>query len=308
MNIFRAYFSGFAKAARMPRPVLLIYSLNLILALLIVFPMSELLHSSLGQSTNAAELIKGFRMTIFADFLRTNALAFQAILSSVKWILLIYWLASVFFAGGILQGFSENKFSMAAFFRGAGFHFFRFLGISILVLLMHVLFLLLVWVPVILIINIHIQSGDESAIRNSLLIGAGIYIFLLIFALAVNDYAKIYGFTHQTNSFKAFGGGLKYVWSHFGKAYLLYLMLLLLPAALIFGYFKADAEIDTRLRYGIIFSVLLQQAFIILRIWFRMWIYASPFVMLRANEDKNEIQKFPPAQSVSDDDTMKAQD
>jgi hypothetical protein len=285
MNIFRAYFSGLRKAAGLPRPVFVIYFVNLLLALLIVFPLYSITNAKIGASLNVNDLLQQFHWPVFSDFFRNNIGAVKAVLAQVKWILLIYWLLSVFFAGGIIRTLNEDRFSMAAFFHGAGFNFFRFLGISIIVLLLHALVILIIYIPAFFIISKG-EFGNEVPIVITVGIAFALHAFLLVWLFAVNDYSRFYAVLHNKNSLKAFAGGFRYVIKKFGKAYFLYLFLLILPAASVYGYFRADAEIGTRTRNGLIAVFFVQQAFIILRIWFRIWIFASPLKMYKRDFEK----------------------
>ena len=288
MNIFQAYFSGLRKAAGLPRPVFVIYFVNLLLALLIVFPLYSITNTEIGASLNVNSLLERFSWSVFSDFFRDNSGAIKAVLSQVKWILLIYWLLSVFFAGGIIRTLNEDKFSMASFFHGAGFNFFRFLGISIIVLLLHMLVILIIYIPAFLIIT-ESDFGSETPIVITLGIAFALHAFLLVWLFALNDYSKFYAVLHNKNSLNAFAGGFRYVLKKFGKAYFLYLFLLILPAASVYGYFRADAEIDTHTKNGLIAAFFVQQGFIILRIWFRIWIFASPLKMYKRDFEKQSI-------------------
>ncbi|MEA2041075.1 MAG: hypothetical protein U9N85_00795 [Bacteroidota bacterium] len=295
MNIFKAYFSGLKESVRLPRPVFLIYGINLLLALLIVFPLYSIANQEIGNSLNINNLLENFSAHLFSDFFRESGDSLFAVFSQIKWIVLIYWLLSVFFAGGIIRTLNQDKFSMASFFHGAGQNFFKFLGISLSVLIFHALIILIIYVPAGFIIS-SFSAITETAIVYTLGVAFTIHAFFIVLLFAVNDYSKFYSVLHNRNSLRSIIGGFRYVFKNFGKAYFLYLFLLIIPFFTIYGYFRLDAEVGTQTKNGVIAVFFIQQALILLRIWFRIWIYASPLQMFSRDykdyaEARNEIER-----------------
>ena len=290
MNIIRAYFSGLKEAVRLPRPVFLIYFINLFLALLIVFPLYNIADTEIGTSLSINSLLANFSASLFSDFFRVAGNAINAVLSQVKWIVLIYWILSVFFAGGIIRTLNQDRFSMASFFHGAGYNFFRFLGISLTLILIHIIVILLIYIPTILIMST-VSSPSEFGIMLTLSIAIIIHILVLVLLFAVNDFSKFHSVLFKQSIIKSVFGGFRYVFKNFGKAYFLWLILLVIPAITVFGYLRIDAEIGTHTKNGVIAVFFIQQAFIILRIWFRIWMYSSPLQMFTTDYFNSEAVK-----------------
>ncbi len=290
MNIFKAYFLGFKEAVRLPRPVFLIYFINLLLGVMIILPFYGIMDSQFGQSAEAFSLLKGFDYSVWADFFNNSHAGISLLLGQIKWSLLVYWLISIFLAGGIIRTLNQDKFTMTSFFSGAGYNFFKFFRISIVMLVLQIILILIVYIPTFSIIHsISGSANSELAMERVFFTGVVIHILLMLILLMTGDYSKYYAALYDTSkTFKAVKGGFSYVFHNFFRTYGLYLILVIVPGLLVYGYFKVDSNIGTNTKFGILVMFLLQQIFIILRIWFRVWIYSSPLKMFTADFLKND--------------------
>lgn len=290
MNIIKAYFLGFREAVRLPRPVFLIYFINLMLGVMIILPFYGIMDAQIGESIEAKSLIKSFDYSILADFYNNSQAGISLLLGQIKWTMFVYWIMSIFLAGGIIRTLNQDKFSMTSFFSGAGYSFFRFFKISIVMLIIHIFTLLLVYIPTFLIIGaVASNPNSETTVIAIFFTGFVIHILLMLILLMTNDYSKFYSALYDTSkTFKAIKGGFSYVFKNFIRTYSLYLMLVIIPALLVYAYFRVNAELGTTTKFGIIIMFFVQQAFIILRIWFRVWTYSSPLQMFTADFLKND--------------------
>lgn len=309
MNLPKAYIKGFAKAGKSPRLIFILYLSNLFTALLLAMPFKDFLERSFGNSKLSENLLDGFDFTVFSNLFHYNTSGVFAILGSIKWLLLAYFLLSMFLTGGIIRVLNRDKFSNSAFFSGATFNFFRFVGLGIIILFFQILFLLAVYVPLNLIID-SLQQKFVSEITYYYWIGGAIILHLFIFLLIsiIGDYAKFYlELKNSFNIFKAFWKGIKYVFSHFFKTYFLYLILLFLPAVIMYVYLYFESDIKMATGIGILIVLAMQQVFVLLRVFLRIWILASQFKMYdddftetREIEKDEAFSKFkpePPAKS-----------
>ncbi len=139
---------AFAKAGKSPRLIFILYLANLFTALLLALPFKDFLERSFENSKLPQNLLEGFDITVFSNLVYYNSSGLFALLGSLKWFILAYFLLSIFLSGGIIRVLNRDKFSNSAFFSGATFNFFRFLGLSILFIFVQILFLAAVYVPV----------------------------------------------------------------------------------------------------------------------------------------------------------------
>jgi hypothetical protein len=293
MNVFKAYSTGLRRAIKLPRPVFLIYLVNLLVGIILVFPLYELMDSVMGNTKALSQILRNFDALIFSDFLSQTSSGIKVLFTQVKWMALIYWIVSIFIAGGLIRTLNQNKFTMTSFFSGASYNFFRFGAISTTMLIMQILTFALVFVPVGYAVDaLHGSIKSEKVLLWIFAGATGLWLLLFIMLLMISDYAKFHAVLYNTgNFFKSVFGGIKYVFKNFFKTYLLYIMLLILPAILFYGYFRAEAEFGTHTAFGVLIVFLIQQVFIIMRIWFRVWIYSSPLKMYTADFlQKDEIK------------------
>ncbi len=290
MNIFKAYYSGLKESVRLPRPVFLIYFINLFIALLIVIPIFGLMNESLGDTLSVNKILKDFDATVFADFIANSSNELTLFFTQVKWVVLIYWIISIFLAGGIIRTLNQDKFTMTSFFSGAGYNFFRFLGISLIMIVLQILLVFLIYAPTFNIIDsISDTVSSELTIYKVFFVAFGLHMLLMLMLFMISDYSKFYAALYdKKNIFKSVMGGFRYVFKNFFRTYTLYILLIILPLAMIWGYFMASGKIGTHTVVGVLLVFLIQQAVIILRIWFRVWIYASPLQMYTADFLKQE--------------------
>ena len=281
MNILKAYTTGFRASIKLPRPVFLIYLINFILAIMVAMPLFNVMDEYMGNRLIANQLLKSFNATVFVDFIMEAGGIIQVFLSQIKWILIIYWVVSIFLAGGIIRTLNQSKFSMSSFFLGAGYNFFRYLGISLIMLILQIVVILIIYVPtLILLFSISDTVGSERTLYAIFLIAMFVHILIMLFLVMVSDYAKYYSALYDTgNIFKSVTGGFSYAFNNFIRTFVLYILLVILPFAIVIGYFKIETSISSHIALAVFLMFIVQQVFILLRIWFRIWIYSSTLKM-----------------------------
>ncbi len=281
MNIPKAYIGGFQKAAKSPRMLFILYFSNLVMALLLALPFMGFLKSSFGSSALSKNLLEGFDFTTFSNLTYYYKDGLDAILGNIKWVLIAYFLLNIFLTGGIIRILNKEKFTTGNFFSGAAYNFFRFLGLSLIMALVQLIFILAVYIPVGIIFD---SLGEKMVTEISYYYwGVGAFVFhLLIFLLIsmIGDYAKFYLVLNDSfNIFKGFWKGVKYVFGHFLKTYFLYLFLLFIPAVVMYIYWYYEADMKMATGIGILIVFAMQQGFIFLRVFLRVWVLSSQFKM-----------------------------
>jgi hypothetical protein len=281
MNIPKAYIGGFQKAAKSPRMLFILYFSNLIMALLLALPFMGFLKNSFGSSMLTENLLEGFNFTAFSNLMYYHKDGLDAILGNIKWILVVYFLLNIFLTGGIIRTLNKEKFTTGNFFSGAAYNFFRFLGLSLIMIVVQLVFILLVYIPLGIIFD---SLGEKLANELSYYYWAigGFTFHLLIFLLIsmIGDYAKFYLVLNDSfNIFKGFWKGVRYVFSRFLKTYFLYLFLLFIPAVVMYVYWYYEKDMKMATGIGILIVFAMQQAFIFLRVFLRVWVLSSQFKM-----------------------------
>jgi hypothetical protein len=279
MGIIKSYSTGFKHSIKSPRMLLIIYAVNIFSAFILVLPFYQLLKTSASNTTEISGILKNFSFTFFVDLLYTSGSAFKATFTQIKWIALLYWIVSVFLVGGIIRIISKDRFTISDFFSGASINFFRFLGSNIIVLFLQLLLFAVIWIPYYFIINSMFDLIDNE--KTLIITTACIFFFyvaIAIILLMLSDYSKFYlVLNNSKNVFKSVHYAFRYITKNFFKAYPLYLLLLIIPIAVAYIYLKLSGDIGTSSLIGILTIFLIQQAFVFLKIWLKVWFYASQF-------------------------------
>ncbi len=273
MNILKAYGRGFKNSLRHPRMILLIFAITLLLGLSVALPFFFSFKSAVGNS-----VVTNLDYTTMSELVKFHSWNLDSIISQGKFSVLIFWLIMIFFVGGIVRTFNREDFTVGTFFSGAGVNFFRFLLCDVIVLA-----LLAVTAAVLFGISSFLLSLFHNVVTETPLMwayGIATFIFLCVVALflMISDYAKFYMEMAGTSRvLKAIGKGIKFVFSNFLRTYFLYALLLVLPILTLILYKLTFDRIGMNTTFGIIAMFFVQQLFIILRVWYRIWSLSSQF-------------------------------
>jgi len=277
MNIAKAYTKGFIQTAKYPRMLFILYFANLLMALLFALPFFSALKSSAGNSDFLNGLLEGFDYTIYSNLMFYSGKAFSVITGGVKWLILAYFLLSVFLTGGIIRTLNDDKFSTSSFFGAGAFSFFRYLALSLIIILVQLFFLILIFAPVgAYIYSSFSEFQSELTVYYLIFPAIGLYSIIFLLISMIGDYGKFYlELNNSFNFFKGFWEGVKYTFKHFFKTYFLYLILLLLPGVIMYTYFYFEHDMKMATGVGILIVFLMHQGFVLLRVFLRTWILAS---------------------------------
>ncbi len=279
MKIFNAYNAGFVSAAKSKKMATVIYAITFLFALLLAIPFHATINKIAGNSMDINSMIKGFDYTTYTDFLRTAGHAISPFVSAAFWFGVLYLIFTVFFAGGVLKILNEEdkKFSARLFFENCSVFFFRFLRLSIYLLILQVIFALIVFFPLAAIVTmVSAAVQNEAVLFYIVLIGVIVYLFFFILLLIVGDYAKIILFNNDSRkSLKSIWLSVKFVIRHLFSTYLLYLFILIAPIVLFLIYFYLDSAIGMVSGFTIFIMFLIQQILIWARTWIKIWFLGS---------------------------------
>ncbi len=279
MNILKAYTRGFKTSLRNPKVIFLIYAVTLLLALSCAVPFLFSLKSALSGNMSGETLTKALNYTTITELINFNYWDISPMLYQLLWITLIFWGVKVFLTGGIIRTYNIEDFKVSTFFAGAGVNFFRFLLCDVIMIALQlVAFVLLFGLAYLIFSNIEVIS--ETRLFWAYGITAFIFFCVAVLLMMISDYAKFY--MEMVRSFrviKAIWKATCFVFNHFVRTYFLYFLLLVVPILTLILYKLTFDKIGMATTFGIIAMFFIQQLFIILRIWFRMWCLASEFEM-----------------------------
>lgn len=299
MKLLNSYALGLKKTSANKRIVTTIYAVLFLLALVIVIPFGNTIAGIAGNSMAFTKLLNDFNYTVYTDFMRDAEKAIQPYISIAFWTAVLYLIFTIFFSGGILtilKAEDKDK-SLKLFWQGCAVYFWRFLRLAIYMLILQIIIFAIVFIPLSAIIASMNNTSTEPAIFYTALAAIIIYLFFLIILLSVTDYAKIMLSVHDEfrpirTIIRSFGFVFRHLFSTIG----LYKILLVFPVALFILYFIISDKIGMSTGFTIFITFLIQQIFVWLRVFVKIWYLASELDLYsKFDNQKNSAVEIVPA-------------
>jgi hypothetical protein len=277
MKIISSLKSGFSRAFRSWKGVLIVWLTMFLLVLAFIYPLRGSLNSAFGSSMITEKLAGGFDIEVFADLGPTlrNLLSFFT--AGFMFVCLIGFIINAFLTAGLFGSVRKGngKFSTQEFFRAGSRNFWSFLIISLIITFIINFFSgILVGVPM-MIVSVSDTISEKSQFT---IVIASIIVLLLILPvfLLVADYARAWSASHENDScFKAIGSGFSQTFSKIGQSYIM--MVLLIFCQIIFGMlillilpvWKPVSG------WGVFLLLIISQLLLFVRLFLKTWRYAS---------------------------------
>ncbi len=302
--VSKSFSQGWGRVSKFKKLCLFLFLVNIIMALILSIPMQKDLKASFGNSLVEDNMKKGFDYWWYRHFqyedkgLSNTFFAFVggwgAVLENLEGLVtgelfdqyypvlalgIIYILLNILFAGGIIGLYhdAEAKFSLAEFFKHAGSYFWRFSKLFVISLPFYILLVYLLRGK--LFMTIFGATMDNSTEWPSFWMILGVNILALFLLCLVNmifDYAKIATVVKQKKSMIIqTGKAIGFVFKHFSKTLRLYYLIFLVGAILIVIYALIEPLFDQTVLWTLILFFIIQQLFILGKIWIRLTFYAS---------------------------------
>ncbi|HCA81232.1 MAG TPA: hypothetical protein DEP53_15985 [Bacteroidetes bacterium] len=290
MSITQAFLNGVRRAASEPKMIFVLYLMNLLLAVPLALAIRSVMITGFGDSLAPAQMMGSLDFTVFQDFLNLHDANLQTVLGQVLSVLVLSMLLQTFLAGGILAVLQDQqkKYSSPSFFKGCGTYFFRFLR----------LFLLF---GVILIVAALVLGGIATALAEGMTENATsevtefwiriavfvLFLLPMMLVLMAADYAKIHMVLHDgLSAFRSCGEGFAFVFRRFFSTFGLEILMLLIPILSFAVYIWLDLAIGMTTTMTILVMFFIQQMFMILRAWTRIFILAGEITLYRGLQRK----------------------
>lgn len=282
ISIFTAYKNGLSAAWKEKKMLFWLYGFNLLFAYLITLPLSMMLTKALDKTTAADKILQAFDYTSFTTIMDVFGKGVN-LERTITTIGILYLIVNIFFAGGILKIFiEEKKFKLIDFLTGCVEYFNRFLRLF----LISVLFLVLTILMYLLISKLFGLVTDNSTTEHLPFILFVLKIFLLGVLLAIVnmlfDYAKIMTVINDFyGMFKTVKQTIMFVMMSPRKTIGLYFSYLFTAIFLMIIYLFVESFISVTGWLTILIFFLWTQIFIITRIWIRMSFFAGQYSFYR---------------------------
>ncbi len=229
MSIIANYRKGTAEAAVRPKTILLLWLVNLAFAFPVYLLFSTFFGAAVGRSGAAQGLMTKLDMNVLFEVLTTSGRPLGLLISGIMALLLLYFLATIFLQGGVLQGLlggAAEARSGKAFFEGGARFYGRFFRLTVLSLIL--------WIPAAAVFAavsavVAGLTGNSTNEQLSFYLTIGLVLFaaFLIYAIKmILDYARIHLATEDSSSaLRALGAGVRFVIGHPGGTLGLYYLL-----------------------------------------------------------------------------------
>jgi hypothetical protein len=288
MSIINHIISGAVRSVKSIKAVLTIWIATLFLVCLVALPMKSSINSVIGNSMITEKLSDGINFDVLADFGNQLPLILAAITKGFFLLVFFGILMNVFFNGGLFTTLrnSEEKYSTAQFFRGAGISFWSFLLITVIMTL-----IIFVVGLVIFYLSFHLmktsQLPSDVVKYRAFITGSIISALVLPVFLNVVDYARVWqASSPRSAGFKAIGVGFKQAFRYFFSSY--FVMFAAVLGQAIFAWFamKLISGMGPQKAGGIFLLFLLSQFLFIIRLLLRVWRYVSVTSMYERHPEK----------------------
>ncbi|RMG16008.1 MAG: hypothetical protein D6730_25720 [Bacteroidetes bacterium] len=278
MTLIHALLHALRLTLQYRKLLLYMYLLMLGLALLLVLPFYATITAAVGHSLEIDKLLPGFNYTVIADFLNAHGDIFSALLAQIQWMLPFYLLLGIFLSAGCMHCLVKERSTAGAFFRGGIRWFGPFLGLGILLGLLHLLLAGLCYAPFFLALSAGMdQIRNEVGLFNKLFAGAGLHLLLIPLLWALGDRARLEMVQAGVSVRKALPSSIFWIKTHFFSAAGLYILV----GFFIYGifslslYLQSESAADTGLMIFLLFGV--QQLLVLLRLAAKLLRYAAMY-------------------------------
>jgi hypothetical protein len=279
MSVILAFTTGIKRATSEFRMVLLLYVVNVLAVLGLTLAFRSVLVEGFGATTATSSLMSEMNYMVLQEFLREHGEELGLVLRQIVWFSLIYMIVNTLLAGGILTIIREKdtRFSLREFFSGCGTYFFRFLRLFLLFgILLIVCALLWIFVLGVLFDAITAEATSEVTWIISFFVMVVLFLLPIMIVILIADYAKISTVLSNTHSMlRTAWRAVKFVFRNFIKVISLQLLMLLIPIVLFVIYLWLDLSIGMTTVGTIYLMLLLQQFFILTRVWSRVLFFSG---------------------------------
>jgi len=275
-QVTQALIRGISIGYRLRYVSLIVYSMQLLLALSVGMQIREVLNASVGHSMEIEKLYAGYDHTVIMDFLKVHGASLTPLFGQLRWLLLVWLVASVFLNGGLLLcAIRPEQASRAAFWQFSAGYFNRFLKAALIFLVLTLIWTALLFVPLLLNLMPMLESFRSEKIALA--------IAFLVLAVWLTGLAVLFIWSLLTRIRQAEGmrtaRAARVAWSDFWRQksqFILFsLLFLAIQLLLAVTFLLLSGAVGTHSGAGIFVVFLLQQIFVYSRIVLRGVMYGT---------------------------------
>jgi len=269
-----------------------LYVTNLVFAAVLLYPVRTAV-GELSKTDLADDFVSGVQLESLAYYWMHDGPVLKSLAFAALGLGVLYLIANIFLAGGIVAALAvERRVSLRRFFTDAGRFFGRYLRLFVVL----VVLLGLLAVGYNFLLADFIEASQEAATtdRASLLwqlLGVAIVLVFGTFLLMVFDYAKIrLVVDRRRSSVLAVASALAFSVRRCGGAVPLFALNLLVVVALFVSYLLVENLFSNATLDSMIALFVVQQIFILSRIWMKLSFYSSQMAYYRSVSEMTQTR------------------
>jgi hypothetical protein len=292
MNILAFYKKGIREASGRPKVVLILWAANAVFAVPAYVLFASLLASALGPSGAAAGLMKTADMNILFEVLVASGRPFGMLFAALLVLVLFYFLASIFLAGGILGVLLDGPVpgrTGRTFFGSGAAYYGRFLRLSV--------YSLGLWLPAAALFGLAsaaVGAATAGSTKEQLsfyltLALAALALFLVFLIKMIMDYARIRIAAEDTDKvLPSLLGSARFVFKRPGLTLGLYYLLGLTGLAIFGAWRLLNSAIPAAATAAVLAAFVLAQVFIAGRGWLKVAYQSAQLAVSRTHRPEGE--------------------
>jgi hypothetical protein len=278
INVLTAYKDGLSAALREKAMLFWLYGFNLLFAYLVALPLSMMLSKALTNTVAADRVLQAFDFTIYLTIM-DNFGKGVSLGRTISTIGVLYLIVNIFFAGGILKVFiEEKKFNLKDFFAGCVEYFNRFLRLFLFSLIF-IFMAIITYLLISKLLGLITESSTTEHlplilfILKILIFGAMLAMINMLF-----DYAKIMTVVNDFHGmYRTIKDALMFVIMSPKKTVGIYISYLITILFFMIIYLVVESFISVSGWVTILVFFLWTQIFMLSRVWIRLSFFAGQY-------------------------------
>lgn len=255
---------------------LIIYLIQLSLAILIGFQVYQVIEASIGHSASVEKIIHGYDHTVLRDLINVHGASLSPLAGQLRWILLIYAIYSVYLQGGILEVLVKEGRDWSDFWRGGARYFRPFMLFGLMFTTLLFLWSAVIWLPFLIGLFPMVESLDrERPIFWIIIVLALLWLLgvAIIFLFSINT--RLSYLMDENKIWNALKAGVK---KSFQMIRIRFPVIIIYFGLIVLSYyfnFLLEWNVGISSSSLIIFFIIWQQFMILFKIYLRISLYAS---------------------------------
>lgn len=267
---------GLKNAVKHWRLSMILYLIQLSVAVVIGFEVYQVMEASIGHSASVEEIIRGYNHTILRDFVNVHGASISPLLGQMRWIILVYAVYSVFLHGGILNVLIRDGADWTDFWKGGAQYFKPFLVYALLFVTLFMLWSAVIWLPTLGGLFSLIEAMDrERPIYWIFVAAVVIWILGVVWIYLVSLSTRYFFIAKGERFWRSIRAGLQEtasVWKLFFPVVVFFVLVL---SAIYGANFFFELQLGITSKLLILVFLLWQQIMVFIKIYLRIGLYSS---------------------------------